>query len=276
MRNQFVPSPTALLSAAARVAHCLYDDHPHLVDDMVAVRLCEKHAPQALHYHQSFLSEPVLAAARLSACMRRRFAESVAKAQAFSQCLLLGGGLDTTMPHIAETWVVDKSEVIAWREELFTGAGIADNTCLLPVDLGGEDLARILNQSDINRGVPVLVVWLGVSMYLDRAAIERTLRALTVLPQGSTVVFDYILSASLRDDRGTHYVEAVGAQVAGGGEPWKSVLTPKDVSELLSATGWQQVRDIPEDEGAGEKFWPRTDGLAPMNLVRFAEARLTA
>lgn len=132
MENQFGPSPTALLSAAARAVHCLHDDQPHLIDDIVSVQLCEQYAPQALEYHRLFPSEPILAAARFSACVRRRFAENVAKDGRFTQCILLGGGLDAAIPHASRTWVIDLPEVTDWRKGLFTEAGIDDHAELIP------------------------------------------------------------------------------------------------------------------------------------------------
>lgn len=268
MRSQFTPSPTALLSAAARAAHSLIDHEPHLIDDAIAVRICERFAPEALNYHRSFPSEPVLAAARLSACARRRFAEDVAAERGFTQCLLLGGGLDAELGGAVTTWVADRPEVLQWRRNLFASVGTADPSSLMPINLGTDDLEEALANSRIDRDKPMLVVWLGVSMYLNRQEIEDTLGALTTLPAQSSVVFDYVLPAPLRDQRGREYAAALSSQAAGGGEPWKALLAPGDVVKLFEAVGWSLVRDIPEAEAVGDGFWPRRDGLVPMRLIR--------
>lgn len=112
-------------------------------------------------------------------------------------------------------------------------------------------------------------------MYLDRQTIERTLRSLATLPKGSTVVFDYVLPKELCDDRGVHYAKVLGTQAAQGGEPWQCVLTPKEAADFVAVAGWEIMRDIPESVAAGETFWPRTDGLQPIKLIHFIEARLS-
>lgn len=62
-----MPSMTALMSAAARAAHLLVDDAPHLWDDPVALALCRALRPSPLDYQLARPAAAVLASARPSA-----------------------------------------------------------------------------------------------------------------------------------------------------------------------------------------------------------------
>lgn len=267
---------SALMSAAARAAHGLVDHPPHLIDDDIARTLCDAlPGPSPLDYQRAHPDLPLLAAARLSAVTRSAFAEERLTRSGLDQYVVLGAGLDTSgHRHDVGTWLVDRAPVLDWRAELFAAAARPDHGRPVPCDLAEASAVDALLRHGLDPARPVFVAWLGVSMYLDRDAIQAQLGDLARLAPGSMLVFDYVLPPALRDAPGAAYAEAVSAATGSAGEPWRSTPDPDEVSAALARAGWSTVEDVAEAEAPGPGFWPRDDALAPMGLIRLRQAVL--
>ena len=274
MNHDATPSPTALMSAAARAAHLLVDAGPPLLVDEQAAALCAAAEPSPLTYQLAAPQEPVLAAARLSATARSRFAEEAARASGCGQHVVLGAGLDTSghrLPTVT-TWLVDLPGVLVWRRERFAAAGLDDVGVPVPADLLVDDVLDALVRAGWDAGRPTAVTWLGTVMYLDDESVERVLARLSGLAVGSHVVLDHLLPAPDRDAAGQAYVDALSAAVGASGEPWRSTLSPEGARSLLARAGWSVVRSSPEADTCPAGFWDRTDALRPQRLVRLVHA----
>ncbi|MDA8368251.1 MAG: SAM-dependent methyltransferase [Nocardiopsaceae bacterium] len=278
MRDENAPSLTAFFSAAARAAHPLVDDAPHLIEDTVALALCRVQTPSPLDYQLYRPSEPILAAARLSACMRSHVAEQVMRASDFSQYLVLGAGLDTSAHNFvtstALTWLVDLPGVLDWRSGLFEQAGKKDVGTYVPGDLSAGIPFAELRSSGLDFNQPVLVSWLGVSMYLDTSSNEAMLTELAKLPSGSEIIFDYMAPPEWRDEQGKIYALELTKVAGGAGEPWRTTPDPGTVETWLTEAGWTVISDVAEADAAPSGFWPRNDALTPMRVARIVRARL--
>src|SRR6201994_5223232 len=98
MTDSGTPSPTALTAAAARAAHLLVDDEPHIFTDWLAATVLGDQAGPLLEYHRVNGRHEVLAGARVMVTTRRRYTEdrlAAAVARGITQYVLLGAGLDT-------------------------------------------------------------------------------------------------------------------------------------------------------------------------------------
>jgi len=121
----------------------------------------------------------------------------------------------------------------------------------------------------------VFVSWLGVTVYLTRAAIAATLRELGGFAPGSEIVTDHLLPAELREAAGNGYAEAVGPVAAGQGEPWRTFLSPAALAELLREAGFDVVEQAGQRQSVEpETLWRRTDALRPAALSALAHARI--
>ena len=67
----------------------------------------------------------------------------------------------------------------------------------VPADFEHEDLLARLTGAGFDPGERTLFLWEGVTMYLDRAAVEETLRKIASTAQGSVVAFDYFTTEAL-------------------------------------------------------------------------------
>jgi O-methyltransferase involved in polyketide biosynthesis len=144
------------------------------------------------------------------------------------------------------------------------------------VDFGRDSVGAALGRAGFDAGRPALVSWLGVTMYLDEAAIEETVAALGGFAPGSELVVDYMLPAGLRDAAGQMYADLVGQAAADWGEPWRSVFAPEAMAGLLGRHGFGQVRDVRQRDMVPAAAWDRSDSLRPIELSRIAHATVAA
>ncbi len=268
---------TALFSAAARAAHLVVDSEPFLLADPDAYRLLAPQSPSPLDYQLAQPAAPLLAAARVSACTRSRFADDALGPRPSTQVLVLGGGLDTTANRFPglSVWLVDLPGVLTWRADLFAAARLADAARLVPMNLAdGLDMAALATQG-FDAAAPATVLWLGVSMYLEANECAHLCAELAQLAPGSRLVFDYIGPASLRDARGTEYACAVANMAGRSGEPWTFTPSRGEIRRLLADAGWTVARDLAESEVVEDEFWQRQAHLRAMQLVRLVDATLT-
>jgi len=86
-------------------------------------------------------------------------------------------------------------------------------------DLETEDWLAKLVASGFEPGKPSFFLWEAVSMYLDRAAVESTLRKIAGTAAGNVVAFDYV-SVQLIGSRSL-FMRYARAILKSTGEPWK-------------------------------------------------------
>jgi O-methyltransferase involved in polyketide biosynthesis len=95
-----------------------------------------------------------------------------------------------------------------------------------------------------DRNKPALFLWEGVTPYLNRAAVEDTLRKIAGTAKGSFIAFDYVTTEVLESQ--ALYLRIVRASLQAGGEPLKFGIdsTPpasERLADLLRACGLSLV-----------------------------------
>ncbi|WP_211222421.1 class I SAM-dependent methyltransferase [Actinokineospora enzanensis] len=273
------PSQTALLAAAARAAHLEVDHEPHILHDDLAARLLGDRAHELIAYHRAHGDHPILAAARAQTVVRARYAENRVRDLADTehagavQYVILGAGLDTfALRHDdIPVFEVDLPDTQLWKRKAIADAGLESRARFVPMDLTADDLAANLRDAGHDPNLPTVMSWLGVTMYLTRDAVSRTLRRIAALGRVE-LILDYILPAHLRDAQGEMYARAVAQAAGEQGEPWLSQYTPGELRETLSRHGFADIRDLGLADAA-PGYWPRTDSLRPMALLALAHAR---
>lgn len=274
-------SQTALTAAAARAAHLAVDAPPRIFADTLAATLLGPHADELLAYHHARGDHPILAGARAQTVIRARIAEATLAASGADQYVLLGAGLDTYAyrsrravgVHVFE---VDHPASQRWKRARVAEAGLTPRGELthVAIDLEAEPALPALVAAGLDPTRPAVVSWLGVTMYLTRAAIEATLAALGTLAPGSRLVFDYMLPEGMRDELGDLYVAGVAPVAAQRGEPWLTYLSPEEAGKLLRTAGFARVRHADQRSALPARLWRRTDALQPARLSVIARAAL--
>ncbi len=216
MQIQHLPSQTALTAAAARAAHLIFDQPPHIFADHLAAVLLGERAEEFISYHRAHGGHLVLSAARAQVTCRSRYTEDrlaeAAATRGITQYVILGAGLDsfayratqttqitqTTQATSVHVFEVDYPATQEWKRERLAEAGIPvpDGTAFVPADFERDDLTAGLRAAGFDPAKPALVSWLGVTMYLTQPAISQTIGELSMFAPGTELITDYMLPAA--------------------------------------------------------------------------------
>ena len=104
-------------------------------------------------------------------------------------------------------------------------------------DFEKEDWFDCLVEAGFDADKPSLFLWEGVTPYLDRAAVEDTLRKIAGCARGSVVAFDYFTTEVL--DSQSWHLRLVRALLQRSGEPLKFGIDGTPPSSERVA-GWLQ------------------------------------
>jgi methyltransferase (TIGR00027 family) len=279
------PSLTALTAAAARAAHLIVDGDPPIFADVLASAILGDQADEFISYHRAHGAHLVLSSARAQVTCRSRYAEdrlADCVRRGVSQYVILGAGLDSFayrcgLAGQVRVFEVDHPATLRWKRRLLSAARIAvpPGLAFVPVDFESGSLAERLAQGGFDPSRPALVSWLGVTMYLTRAAISQTLAAIGRFAPGTEVIIDYMLPAGMRDAAGDSYAEQVMPVAAQRGEPWLTFLSPGDMSGLLGERGFGSIRHVHQRDTVTAATWDRSDSLRPIELSRLACATVS-
>jgi methyltransferase (TIGR00027 family) len=212
---------------------------------------------------------------RASIVARARFVEDLLEERAnqgVSQYVILGAGLDTfaqRRPELAsrlQVFEIDQPGPQAWKRQRLVelGFGIPPYLHLVPVDFErGDAWLERLADAGYDAKRRTLVASTGVSMYLTREAISATLRQITTLAPGSTLVMSFMLPIELVEPEIRPGVEAAARGARANGTPFISFFTPEEMLTLARDAGFGDVRHVSSAHLAERYFSNRTDGLRP-------------
>ncbi|HUK67507.1 MAG TPA: class I SAM-dependent methyltransferase [Streptosporangiaceae bacterium] len=239
------PSNTALTAAAARAAHLVVDNEPAIFVDSMASTLLGDRADELIGFHRAHGTHPVLAGTRAEVTCGSRYTEdrlAHCLDRGVTQYVILGAGLDSfayrsDLAGHVRIFEVDHSSTQRWKRGRLRTAQIAvpSMVAFVAVDFEADSLADRFIRTGFDPARPAFVSWLGVTMYLTRAAIGETLAVIGAFAPDTELVADYILPACMRDVAGNAYVELVAPAAAKRGEPWQTFLTPGEMSAWSSS-----------------------------------------
>ncbi len=160
------------------------------------------------------------------------------------QLVILGAGWDTRsyrMPKGIHCFEVDTPKTQETKRQMLKKVGL-DTTRItfVPADFMTEDWLEKLVHAGFEPDKPTFFLWEAVTMYLDREAVESTLRKIASTASGSVVAFDYF-NADLIEAKGL-YMNYARAVLNSIGEPLRFGIesTPparKHVATFLKSCG---------------------------------------
>lgn len=278
---KMAPKPSALRVAQMRAVHQLLDA-PVVFEDPLALKILGPTEEQSLREAPGFYDAPWMRGLRASLAVRSRVAEeawAAARRRGARQYVILGAGLDTYAYRSAEedgakVFEVDLPATQAWKRDLLRTAGIAEPAWVtyVPIDFERATLADALGGAGFRADAPAFFSWLGVTMYLDEAAIEHTLHFIGALAAGSGVVFDYAVDTSLLSPRERMGVQFISTKTAEQGEPWKTFYDPAKLAAKMQALGFREAEDFGAEQLNEQYFAGRTDGLRKSGVTRIMRA----
>ena len=280
-RHSYMAEATAML----RALHQLVDGEPKVLNDPLAVRILGNQARESLDASVERFQAPWLIKARTFAIMRSRFMEdrlSEAVDKGAQQYLILGAGLDTSayrtssLRQDVSVYEVDHPDTQKWKMERLQEAGIPmpDHVRFVPVDFESQQLARELSRHGFNFGEPTFVSWLGVTYYLERDSVMATLRFVSELGAGSSLVFDFALDPVAVDEVERVAIARVADVATSNNEPWLTHFIPDSLADELKEIGFREVLHLDRDAATSRYLKNRSDGLELSDTLHLMFARV--
>jgi methyltransferase (TIGR00027 family) len=273
------PKPSAWLVATQRAAHQLLD-RPLVLDDPTALTILGTAEAQALRDDIDRFRHPASVGLRSAVVVRSRLADDVwneAIEQGIRQHVILGAGLDTSAfrhPNApGRIFEVDLPDTQRWKQARLREAGVTAPPSLsfVPADFEDTGLAEGLSRAGFDAAEPALFTWLGVTMYLDPAAVTHTLRFIVKCAKGSAVLLEHAVPLDSLPPVMRVAMTQMTAQFAARGEPWKSFFEPEDLAKMLEAEGFNDSQTWTPEALNQRYLAQRTDGLhlgaTPTRLV---------
>jgi methyltransferase (TIGR00027 family) len=270
MTDDGAPDSTAVRVALWRAMHVQVDAPPHVLEDELGLRLAD---PDDGWRARGDMDPRGTSLFRAGVVARARFVEDLVDERAdkgVGQYVILGAGLDTfaqrrtDMAARLRVFEVDRPGPQAWKRKrlIELGYGVPDWLRLVPVDFeAGEAWRDRLVAAGFDAAAPAVVASAGVSMYLTRDANAATLREISSLGPGSTVVMTFMPPLELVDeeDRTVRQFSENGARASG--TPFITFYTPDEVVALAREAGFKDARHVSAAMLNQRYFAGRTDGL---------------
>jgi methyltransferase (TIGR00027 family) len=120
-----------------------------------------------------------------------------------TQFVMLGAGFDTRAYRLppdtkVRSFEVDAPRTQAVKRGMLLRAGVdVSRVTFVPADFEKEDWLARLVDSGFDLSQPALFLWEGVTMYLERAAVQDTFRKTAGTAHGSVIAFDYFTAEAL-------------------------------------------------------------------------------
>jgi len=198
-------------------------------------------------------------------------------ARGANQLVLLGAGLDSRalrLPELAGVRVLEVDHPSTHRykaERLAKARAPTRDTARVAIDFERDRLSDVLPAAGFDPGERAFWIWEGVTVYLTRAAIAATLRAVGELSApGSRLAVTY----SRPGVRRGHAIIEPLVPILGGlvGEPIRGMIETAALVELLDAAGFMPVTDESAVDWA-RRFWPGEPPAREWERLAVAERR---
>src|SRR5262245_10873494 len=236
-----------------RAAHYLLDAEPKILADSFARALAGFSTDE--EFLRAFQGVPNahISWLRISFALRNRLAEDeLAKAvkQGTKQYIILGAGLDSfayrqpDLVRALDIYEVDHPASQAWKRERVAALGIPVPPTLhyAPSDFERTSLTEGLTTAGLRRKEPAFFTWLGVTQYLTRDAVLRTLREVAALSTvESTLVMEFLAPPWTLIDEDATLTNSLAEASAKVGEPWLSFFTSEDMHDALTLVGFTAI-----------------------------------
>jgi methyltransferase (TIGR00027 family) len=246
--EKFAASRTALATSLMRAAHTRLDPHP-LIDDPWGDRLVPE-SVRGVMADAALLQSPAYS----NVITRTRYAEDAlqdAVEGGATQYVLIGAGFDSfalRRPSFAaalQIFEIDFPSTQALKIERIGECGVSlpDSVHFIAADLSLESVAAALTRSSFEQDKLTFFSWLGVTMYLTRAANLATLTSVSSCsPAGSELVFTYFDERLFQAQSGSF--RELQQRVASIGEPFTSGFDPSSLAINLAQCGLELMEDL--------------------------------
>lgn len=278
-------STTAEGVAIQRALHQTLDAAPKILDDPIAPLLSDlaSESNKADVARLESMTRPIKTPFRAVFIMRSRYTEDClaeSLVRGVRQYVILGAGLDTfayrqpAWGNSLRIYEVDHPASQEWKRERLEGAKlrIPRNLIFAPIDFETTSLREGLSTAGFNSHTPSFFSLLGVSQYLTVAATESIFGFVQSLPQGTELVFEFIVPDDLMPSNEALVFGAIASLAADRGEPWLTRFRPEELKSRLTALGFSQAYHLSPQAANERYFQGRRDDLAAWSGAQMMRA----
>lgn len=252
------------MSAVGRALHA-DGPPPHVLNDWFAWDLAGRDGAELAEALSARLSEGQLVSFSRWTAVRARFVEDLveaALADGVDQYVILGAGLDSfayRRPDLLgplRVFEVDHPATQAWKRQRLAAVrmDVPGEVVFVPVDFERQAFAHELRDTGLDWGKPVLVSWIGVTMYLTLRAVEQTLATLAEFAGGSRIVISYDLPATALTGLQLEVRESLATLVADLGEPFRTTFERDEVESLVRRMGFDAIAHFSPADAVRDYF----------------------
>lgn len=241
------PSRSAKLVAACRMLAAELPEHERLIDDRFAHLVVDERAVEAARADENLQN---------TLRLRTRYIDDAVitfttrHASDQPQVLLLGAGFDARAYRLdvpATYFEVDFPATLDDKAELLAGHTPVRPRRAVPVDLAERGFVEPLVEAGFRTDRPTIVVWEGVSMYLDADTAEGVIAQIgAATTAGGTLVADYAEMSWFKGTDLERNTATLADNLSRGGELLKAGA--RDMHGTLAANGFDVVDDIPAED----------------------------
>jgi methyltransferase (TIGR00027 family) len=203
--------------------------------------------------------------------------------EGLQQLVILGAGYDTRalrFDRLKDTVVVfeldhpstQNAKLQRYRHILH---GTPDHIVFVPVNFGGENLARKLFEHGYDCNLKSFFIWEGMTYYLSAAAVDETLWFISRnAPDRSVVVYDYFPSSVVDGTTSLKEAKALRMALKSMGEEVLFGLDPVTTEEFLNRRGFDLVQNFTAEEYKKRYFKGANRHRTVSEMFVFAHAQV--
>ena len=192
------------------------------------------------------------------------------------QLLILGAGFDTRALRIEgveklEVFEVDHPETLSKKKKGLKKLyqEIPEYLNLVEIDFEKRELNEVLQENNFDKNKKTLVIWEGVTQYLEKEAVDKVLDYFAELKSGSRVLFSYVKKGVVSGSERSEVDREVISFVKKMGSPWKTGFKSTKIEEILKLRGLELIEDVGKKE-----YQERYSNLTKRDISIYAGERI--
>jgi methyltransferase (TIGR00027 family) len=205
-----------------------------------------------------------------------------AAAAGAQQAILLGAGFDCRALRLLRlagipTFELDRPQLLEEKRNRLGEWVAAAHPQLhsVPIDFLRDDVGARLAASGFVRGARALVLWEGVTNYLDADAVASVFDLVAkICAVGSRIIFTYVHAGVLDGEFDAPGLDALFTRLAASNESWTFGFWPEELGEYLRRHGLNLIDDLAAAEYRAKVMGARARGLVGYEFYHVAVAEV--
>ncbi len=150
---------------------------------------------------------------------------------------------------------------------------LPSNVNYIPIDFNNQTLGEVLKLHQFEFSKPTFIIWEGVTQYITKDAVEKTLDFISAIAPGSYLAFTYILESVIMKQSSIPGANELMKYFEKKNFAWQFGIEPDKLSELLEKYHLQLLSDIDSDYYQEKYLEPMGRELDTTKMERVAFAK---